>query len=248
MKTNRNIKLIALGISLISLPGASAKGDNVDDAVVLRAFERALQNRHYEVEARQVRSAFDLCDCDTNRFCRILKQLVDVREDASSRAVDYIGRYGGAGECEFMYSLLSESNASCRVQRGAVESIIRDDFPSTRVLSVVRGFICNTNNTDLSDRDIVAHHLARRFVAFGDTNLVSEARTLLEDFAHQNYLNCYKADSPLRYHFPDYSNSLQRLTYYRDALERGAYRGNGFMLNIMTNELRRLEAVVGNSE
>ena len=41
---------------------------------------------------------------------------------------------------------------------------------------------------------------------------------------------------------------LQCKNNNRDALERGAYRGNGFMLNIMTNELRRLEAVVGNSE
>ena len=116
------------------------------------------------------------------------------------------------------------------------------------MMTAARSFICNTNNTNLSDREIVGEKLVQRLLSHGDSSLLSETRMLLEQFASQNYMTCYAADACLYSYFPDYSNSLQRLTYYRDALERGAYRGNGFMLNIMTNELRRLEAVVGNSE
>lgn len=241
--------LFCLGMVCLSLAGVALCDSNaVDDETVKDMFLDSANYIHSSGSRAAVARALGCCQYDTNRFCRILKQVARERDDRAAVTVYYIGVYGGTNELSYMYSLVLPTNSNYDVQRAAMESIIRNDTPSAQMMTAARSFICNTNNTDLSDRDIVAHHLARRFVAFGDTNLVSEARTLLEDFAHQNYLNCYKADSPLRYHFPDYSNSLQRLTYYRDALERGAYRGNGFMLNIMTNELRRLEAVVGNSE
>ena len=222
--------LFCLGMVCLSLAGVALCDSNaVDDETVKDMFLDSANYIHSSGSRAAVARALGCCQYDTNRFCRILKQVARERDDRAAVTVYYIGVYGGTNELSYMYSLVSPTNSNYDVQRAAMESIIR-------------------NNTNLSDREIVGEKLVQRLLSHGDSSLLSETRMLLEQFASQNYMTCYAADACLYSYFPDYSNSLQRLTYYRDALERGAYRGNGFMLNIMTNELRRLEAVVGNSE
>ena len=241
--------LFCLRMVCLSLAGVALCDSNaVDDETVKDMFLDSANYIHSSGSRAAVARALGCCQYDTNRFCRILKQVARERDDRAAVTVYYIGVYGGTNELSYMYSLVSPTNSNYDVQRAAMESIIRNDTPSAQMMTAARSFICNTNNTNLSDREIVGEKLVQRLLSHGDSSLLSETRMLLEQFASQNYMTCYAADACLYSYFPDYSNSLQRLTYYRDALERGAYRGNGFMLNIMTNELRRLEAVVGNSE
>ena len=241
--------LFCLGMVCLSLAGVALCDSNaVDDETVKDMFLDSANYIHSSGSRAAVARALGCCQYDTNRFCRILKQVARERDDRAAVTVYYIGVYGGTNELSYMYSLVSPTNSNYDVQRAAMESIIRNDTPSAQMMTAARSFICNTNNTNLSDREIVGEKLVQRLLSHGDSSLLSETRMLLEQFASQNYMTCYAADACLYSYVPDYSNSLQRLTYYRDALERGAYRGNGFMLNIMTNELRRLEAVVGNSE
>ena len=234
---------IQLVVFLLVALIVSPVNSNVEDKEVEDMYLSAFRCRHSEVAAGRVRCALELCGGDTNRFCRILKEIASEREDMASLSVYYVGVYGGTNELEYMYSHVSPTNANYDVQRSAMESIVRNGEPSERMVGAARQFICNADNPDLDDKNIVGEKLVRRFISHGDTNLLVEAKTVLEDFATQNYLRCYRADACLRYYFPDYSNSLQRLDYYRDSMRRGAYRGNDLMTNLMTNEIRRLEAV-----
>ena len=214
----------------------------VDDNVVKSRLVMANRCRHAEVQDGYRRHAFEMIGYDTNRFCRVLKELTSEDPKNSSVYIWMVGECGGTNELEYIYGVLSSTNATFESKGAAAEVAMRFDVPGQRLLTALQDYIVDSNNVERARRNFVARRAAHMFRASNNTCLESSMRETLLRFAREDYSYCITMDDLLCETVSNYECSVQRLGYLRGALNSGSYTGKDYPYGIITNRIEWLVA------
>lgn len=213
-----------------------------DDFAVKEQLRRANKYRHDDVRDDCRRHAFVMAGQDTNRFCRILKELAIEDLTSASVYVWMIGEYGGTNELEYIYGILASTNATSASKGAAAKTVLRLDMPSIRGIESLGAFVGDVGDAAvIGDQGDVILEMRARFPDLSGDRLHEWNRSLLR-FATNRVLRCAETDGTTRTAMPAYEMSRQRLSTLRSARDLGAYRDDPRVYCWLTNEIYRLES------
>ena len=181
--------------------------------------------------------AFMLCDSESNRFARLIRELSQTNDLNLVESMLYrLGQYGSTGDVEY----LSHCVELGRVPVAAATAVLHlQGVCSNSISAWARSVACT--NADASFGEL----LCDRFIDIGTNATVDvEYRTMIKRELAHHAINHYFYnpwyDQKMTNVFPDYTYSFARLQALSNGLERNTFYYN---LNYITNALRELSEI-----
>ena len=127
---------------------ARAQAPAYTDDEVKAQFVKAGMFCHADFIRGGYRLAFEMADCDTNRYARILRELAVENTNETEWAISSLGKYKTPQSLPFLYSYSTNAVYGAR----AMKSIFAIEGVTSNSIAVAQGYLSLTNDAVLVDR------------------------------------------------------------------------------------------------
>jgi len=231
--------VVLAAIACLAVQSIFAQAPAYSDDEVKAQFLKAGTFRHAEFINGAYRRSFEMADCDTNRYARILREIVVEHTNETRRVIRSLGRYRTQQSLPFLYSCVTN------VQYGsdALKAVLAIEGVNSNSLSVVQNYLMLTNELVCVDRGgaTVCAELVKYARKGGvDENCRTNALAVANAFATTHNRNYYWLDHLLMQEDASYRHSKRRLQVLRSA--DIAHCPYPFQVNFVTNAINELVA------
>ena len=231
--------IILTVISCLAGQAAVADVSGHSDAEVKAQFAKARTFRHAEFISSSYRLSFEMADCDTNRYARILREIAVENTNETRRALQNLGIYKTSQSLPFLYSYATNATYGA----DALKAIFAIEGVTSNSLAVTQGYLLLTNvlpNNISHDRSMLCKELMNRVFSSDDLSHFRQGCIdMIVDFARYRNSGHVSIDGTIQSVDPSYHASKRRLAVLRAAQNRC---GNSFQLNYVTNAINELVA------
>ena len=231
--------VVLAAIACLAVQSIFAQAPAYSDDEVKAQFLKAGTFRHAEFINGAYRRSFEMADCDTNRYARILREIVVEHTNETRRVIRSLGRYRTQQSLPFLYSYATNA------QYGAysLKSIFAIEGVTSNSVSAMQGYLSLTNsltNGQSHDRsELCKDFLNKVFSSPELEHFRPVCLGMMVDFAQYRNAGHISLDGSIQSVDPSYHASKRRLAVLRAAQFRC---GNSFQLNYVTNAINELVA------
>ena len=207
------------------------------DEEIKMTMVRSLDYYHGEDIESEFKHAFRLCECDSNRFSRLIREVAETNDSRIARGmIGRLSKYGSTSDVDFLSRCIDLGKAPVV----AAYSILQLQGVCSNSIAAWEKCLANTNESS-TERS----RLSFMFIdASTNSSVSSELRLKIMRSAvtygadYCNYNSWY--DRYLVKRYPDYVYSYERLHALSNGLIRTSSADN---LNYITNALRELSEI-----
>lgn len=209
--------------------------ENVPDAVIKRhilAECSVIDSVQYA--EWQYKVAMRKCGWDTNRFIRLVKELIPSATGTTKyNLFNEVGWHGGVGELPYLQGFLSDTELAAPAARG----IMRICGVTSNSIDCVNGLLCMTNMPQTVRSEVCGdlfwtvcgHGVSSGVREYGVSNALVYAKTANRSFENMDWRMCVAA--------PEYKYSHERLAVLRSVKDPMAHPS---IYQYITNSIREL--------